>query len=341
MFSIRYRYFLAVFLGIYSSLNVLYTGGEKLFDFSIPFWILLLVLSLIVTGIWELNRLAETKIISRVTALGIRIHPLILLFLISLVSVTVVCIVALQLIYPLLQMDSQFNISHLRLLLAFGFRVNLFMHCVNAIVFYMNRAKKIQVEAEQFKKISIEARFEALRAQINPHFLFNCFNVLSTLVYKDADTSANFINQLSRVYRYLLFNQEKKVVSLEDEISFLDSYLYLIKIRFGENIVIDQHIETSARNLYVAPAVVQMLIENAIKHNIISRKKPLSISVIASGTSLVVQNTLQQKELQEPSSGLGLQNIKSRYLFLSEDPVVIEKTPSEFRVTIPLLQHER
>ena len=103
----------------------------------------------------------------------------------------------------------------------------------------MNRLKQTQLQAEEFKKISIEAKFEALRNQINPHFLFNCFNVLSTLVYRDADTSAKFIEQLSNVYRYLLDNQEKKVVPLADELKYINAYLFLLKIRFEENIAVD------------------------------------------------------------------------------------------------------
>jgi two-component system LytT family sensor kinase len=331
----------ALLLGVYSTLNVRYTGGEKLFDFPVPFWVLLVVLTVIVLAIWELNRLAESRLVPSISAKAQRIHPLIILFLISLLNVLVVCAAALQLLYPMLNMNAQFNAFHLKLLLAFGFRVNLFLHCLNAIVYYMNRLKKTQVEAEQLKKISIEARFEVLRGQINPHFLFNCFNVLSTLVYKDADMSAKFISQLSNVYRYLLFNQEKKVVTLQEELSFLESYLFLIKIRFGENIIIEQRIEPNLRLLFVAPAVLQMLIENAIKHNVVSKKVPLKILILAQGKSIVVINNLQVKQVQEESSQVGLKNIQSRYLFLTDEAVYIEKSESQFKVRIPLLEQEK
>lgn len=231
----------------------------------------------------------------------------------------------------------QLNNSHLTLLMVFGFRVNLFLNCLNAIVYYMNRLKKTQLEAEQLKKISIEAQFEALRNQINPHFLFNCFNVLSTLVYKDADTSAKFIAQLSTVYRYLLFNQEKKVVQLKDELDFLDAYLFLLKIRFGENIVVKNTIAPDGEKFFMAPAVLQMLIENAIKHNIVSKKYPLHIRLFSENGCIVVSNTLQEKEVKELSTQVGLRNITSRYLFLSNEPVKIFKTDKEFTVKIPLL----
>ena len=195
-----------------------------------------------------------------------------------------------------------------------------------------------EVRAEQFEKDSIEARFEALRSQINPHFLFNCLNALSNLVYKDADTSARFIAQLSNVYRYLLYSQERKIVSLQEELEFIDSYLYLLKIRFGENIFISKHITTDAEKFHIAPATLQMLIENAIKHNVVSGKLPLKISIISCTGSITVSNTLQEKHVKDPSAYIGLKNIKKRYEFLSSKPVEIVKTENEFIVKVPLVQ---
>jgi two-component system, LytTR family, sensor kinase len=246
----------------------------------------------------------------------------------------------MEILYPILKMPMQLNNGHLTLLMAFGFRVNLFLNCLNAIVYYMNQLKKTQLEAEQLKKISIEAQFEALRNQINPHFLFNCFNVLSTLVYKDADTSAKFIAQLSTVYRYLLFNQEKKVVPLRDELEFLEAYLFLLKIRFGENLVVENRISHDGEKFFMAPAVLQMLIENAIKHNVVSKKNPLHIRLFSENGWIVVSNTLQEKEVKELSTQVGLRNIMSRYLFLSHEEVQILKNGEEFTVKIPLLQVE-
>jgi LytS/YehU family sensor histidine kinase len=202
----------------------------------------------------------------------------------------------------------------------------------------MNRLKKSELQAEQLKKESIEAQFEVLRNQINPHFLFNCFNVLSSLVYKDADTSAKFIAQLSNVYRYLLYNQEKKIVQLKEELSFIDSYLFLLKIRFGDNIEIENSIDTESQDLYVAPAVLQMLIENAIKHNVVSRKNPLHVRINSINGFIVVTNNLQEKEMKEESTQIGLRNIQNRYEFLSNEKVLIEKSEKEFKVSVPLLQ---
>ncbi len=338
MFGVRYRYFFILALSVYSYVNIRYTVGDKLFDFPISQVVLFLALALVVLAVWELNRFAESRLDKISSFFRKRIHPLILLFGISLLNVGVVCFLVMEGLYAVLSMPVQVNTAHLTLLMAFGFRVNLFLNCINAIVYYMNKLKKTQVEAEQFKKISVEARFEALRNQINPHFLFNSFNVLSTLVYKDQDTAARFIEQLSNVYRYLLYNQERKVVPLKDELAFIESYIYLLKIRFGENLSVKNEITRNGEQFYVAPAVLQMLIENAIKHNVVSRKNPLEIVLRSENGSIEVTNNLQEKEIKEESTLTGLKNIQDRYLFLTERQVKIEKSHSRFTVKIPLLE---
>ncbi|MBK8289880.1 MAG: histidine kinase [Flammeovirgaceae bacterium] len=337
MFSYRYRYGFIFLLSLYSFINIEVTVGSRLFDFDLTWYYLFGVLALVVLGIWELNRLAEIKILIGKEK---RVHPLILLFLVSFLSVLVSSTVALYALYLSLDRPLQLNFDHWKLLLAFGFRVNLFLNCINAIVFFMNRLKKVQLEAEQLKKQTIEAQFEALRNQINPHFLFNCFNVLSTLVHKNADASAKFINQLSQVYRYLLYNQEKKIVSLTEELAFIASYTYLLQTRFSDHLVVENKISELSENAMVPPASLQMLIENAIKHNVASKKLPLTISLEHKDGYLIVSNSLQKKEIAEESTKIGLKNIISRYKLLSDQPVEIMKTDSKFIVKLPVLHLE-
>lgn len=340
LFSYRFRYFIILLLSVYSFLNIYFTVGEKLFDFQIPGIYIFAVLTAVVTGVWELNRFAEIYSL-RWTSARKKINPLIIVFLVSLVNVVVVSTVALALLYVALGQAVPVDFAHITLLSVFGFRVNLFLNCVNAIVYYMNRYRQSQVEAEQLKKVSVEAQFEALRNQINPHFLFNCFNVLSTLVYKDAETSARFIAQLSHVYRYLLYNQEKKVVPLKEELAFTESYFFLLSIRFGDNIVIRNRFGVPGEELFIAPAVLQMLVENAIKHNVVSRKNPLTVELFRLHDMLVVSNTLQEKEVREESSRIGLKNIIERYRLLTDRPVEVIRTEKAFTVKVPLLYVEQ
>lgn len=323
-------------LAVYSYLNIHYTVGDKLFDSPVPAIQLFGILTFVVFGIWELNRFAEMIALKRPGQFQ-KINPLIIVFVLSLVNVLLVSSIALVILDFFPGMNVRFNMDYILLLSAFGFRINLFLNCINAIVFYMNRYNQSQVEAEQLKKVSVEAQFEALRNQINPHFLFNCFNALSSLVYKDADTSAKFISQLASVYRYLLYNQEKKVVPLAEELAFMESYFYLLIIRFGENIVIQNRISEDIHNRYVPPAVLQMLVENAIKHNVVSKKHPLLIELFQEKDYIVISNNLQEKGVKEDSTKVGIRNIIQRYRLLSDRPVEVIRADKSFVVKIPLL----
>lgn len=341
MFGVKFRYLFILLLTVYSYFNILFTVGDNLLAKEYSGFFLFLALGLVVFFLWELSRLAEWGLEHWRNKFLAKIHPLILLFLASMILVVIACAGSLLILDLILGLPIVLDYQHTKLLFAFGFRVNLFLHCLNAIVFFMNKLKKAQLEAEQLKKISVEAQFEALRNQINPHFMFNCFNVLSTLVYKDPDVSANFISQISNVYRYLLHSQERKLVSLKDELTFVESYLYLLQIRYGENLIVQKDLgPTDPEEYYVAPASLQMLIENAIKHNIISKSHPLKIHLYSKHEMMVVSNNLQEKQVKEESTKRGLLNIQNRYRLLTDDVVKIEKTISEFKVEIPLLQIE-
>jgi hypothetical protein len=193
------------------------------------------------------------------------------------------------------------------------------------------------VFAEQLKKENIAARYESLKNQVNPHFLFNSLNALTNLVYEDQEKAVKFIKQLSEVYRYVLDTREKEIVSLSAELEFLKSYVFLQQIRFGEKLKIDMQVNPD--NQFIAPLALQMLIENAIKHNVVSEADPLHVTIFIEGKYLVVSNNIQKKNsMGEPSSGIGLENIRKRYEFLSMDPVIIHQDEKYFNVRLPLIQ---
>ncbi len=196
--------------------------------------------------------------------------------------------------------------------------------------------RDLAVEHEKLKVESMASRFASLKAQVNPHFLFNSLNVLSGLVYQDADLSAQFIKKLSEVYRYVLDRQEEELVSLSEELEFVASVVFLQKIRFGENLKVS--IDISANEAYyVPPVALQMLLENAIKHNAITTEKPLEIQLKTEGDYLVVSNTLQPKMTMKDSLGIGLENIRRRYGFLTNKPVEVIPTDGAFIVKLPLI----
>jgi LytS/YehU family sensor histidine kinase len=193
--------------------------------------------------------------------------------------------------------------------------------------------RQTAIDAEKFKQESTLAKFESLRNQVNPHFLFNSLNALTNLVYEDPDKAAKFIKQLSEVYRYLLETRDKEVVQLDEEEKFLKSYLYLQEIRFGSKLTISVSLDDS--ECMVAPLALQMLVENAIKHNEISEEHPLHIRLFVEPGFVVVENNLQPKRiLGEESPGVGLENICKRYEFLTDQKVQVSKNGT-FAVRLP------
>lgn len=211
---------------------------------------------------------------------------------------------------------------------------------VSAIVHgrnFLSGWKQTLLEAETLKKEQAIAQYETLKNQVNPHFLFNSLNVLTTLVHKDADVAEQFIIQLSKVYRYILESRAQEIISLEEEMRNLEAYVFLMKIRFGGNFIFDNQLTAKTNGFKIAPLTLQMLVENALKHNEISKLHPLSIVVFLEDNCIVVRNNLQLKTNQNDSTGIGLSNIKSRYEFLSSQPVSIWETDEFFTVKIPLI----
>ncbi len=186
---------------------------------------------------------------------------------------------------------------------------------------------------------NIISQFETLKSQVNPHFLFNSLNVLSSLIFIDQERAANFVRQLSRVYRYVLDHKDMDTISLKEELPFIESYIFLLKTRFDQNLSVDIDISAEKQNFKVAPMVIQLLVENAIKHNVISKRKPLKVILSTSDNEgyLTVSNNLQLKSSTERSSSIGLTNIQKRYDYLSNKKIEILDDGEFFKVKIPLL----
>jgi two-component system LytT family sensor kinase len=193
------------------------------------------------------------------------------------------------------------------------------------------------VEIEHHKTQVMQAQLQNLKSQINPHFLFNNMSVLSSLVYKDQDKAVDFINQLSKVYRYLLDNKDNELVTLEEELAFIRSYTYLLQIRFDTNIKFEIDIPTSAMRWLLPPMAIQILVENVIKHNEISEAQPLLIRIKTENDILTISNNLQLRSQTEPSCKTGLKNISDRYMYFTHKLIEISENHNSFTVKIPLL----
>jgi LytS/YehU family sensor histidine kinase len=198
--------------------------------------------------------------------------------------------------------------------------------------------RELSIRQEKMRNEILVSRYEVLKNQVNPHFMFNGLNALSSLVYEDQDLAVKYIDQLSKVFRYVLQAGQKEVVTVGEEIETVNSYIFLQKIRFGDNLIVELDLDNVSEKYFLAPLVIQMLIENAIKHNEITSDNPLTVSLLIENEYLVVSNNLQLKnsDLHE-STEMGLTNIKARYQSLSNNKVLIDETTTSFKVSIPLI----
>jgi hypothetical protein len=219
-----------------------------------------------------------------------------------------------------------------------GMLVTLIILSMEVSVLFFGNWKKSLVEVEKYKAESLQAQLKNLKDQVNPHFLFNNLSVLSSLVYINQDKAVDFINQLSKVYRYVLDNKDNELVTLETEIAFIRSYAYLFQIRFDKNIEFHFDISENCYRLLIPPMALQILVENAIKHNEISSEKPLKVCVVAFEDELVVKNNFQLRSNPEPGSNTGLKNICDRYKHFTDRTIQVTQTAEAFEVKIPLLK---
>jgi sensor histidine kinase YesM len=192
-------------------------------------------------------------------------------------------------------------------------------------------------QAEKLKVEMLAYKYESLRNQINPHFLFNSLNVLSDLVYDDQALAVKFIRQLSDLFRYVLDSRDKELVPLSEELDFIESFTFLLKTRFEEKLKIELDVKANPEE-YIVPMTLQLLIENAVKHNEVSEAFPLRISIRKSGDYLEVENNLQPKSAGDDSKKTGLKNITQQFAFFSEKPIKIISSDERYLVRVPILK---
>ena len=203
-----------------------------------------------------------------------------------------------------------------------------------------SRMRSMEIKAEQLMKENAVARFEALKNQVSPHFLFNSLNILSSLVHVDANLSEKFIDQLSKAYRYILEQKDNETVPLKTELDFLNSYAFLLKIRFENKFDVKVSVtDKDAEKYRIAPLTLQLLIENCVKHNRMSEIQPLVILISIDDEYLVATNPVRPRAEGETmaSTGIGLANIRNRYQLLTKKPVQVEQNDGQFTVKIPLI----
>lgn len=218
--------------------------------------------------------------------------------------------------------------------------VTAFISTIYEAVFFINLWKQGIAANSALQKAHVESQLESLKNQVNPHFLFNSLNTLAGIIPEDPASAVVFVQKLSLVYRCILELRQRTLVPLQEELDCLDNYLYLLRTRFGDNLVAEISITADARQKFVVPMALQMLVENAVKHNVASNRRPLRILITDLPETLVVSNPLQPKSSEENGTGMGLSNIDDRYNLVCGKRIRVEQTEEKFEVQIPLLTVE-
>lgn len=215
----------------------------------------------------------------------------------------------------------------------------ILMITLEALIFF-NDSKDSKAKAENLEKELSQIKFEVLKNQINPHFMFNSLNVLSGLIDNDVTKAQQFVDEFSLIYRYVLETIEKPLVTLKEELKFVRSYIFLQQMRYGENLSIDVNIPADLLNMLLPPLSLQIVLENAIKHNVINETKPLKIEIYHDKNWLLVRNNIQAKISSTYSSGLGQKNMTKRYAMISDLLPEFIVEAKHYVVKLPLIENE-
>ncbi len=232
----------------------------------------------------------------------------------------------------------EFSFHDFKAGLLVGLSVNLIFETLYEADYMLEKYKESVQEKETFQQLSVAQEFDALKSQVNPHFLFNCFNTLSSLIGEDKQKAETFLNELSKVYRYLLRNNEDGLSTVENEVKFIRSYYKLLQTRHGDavrlNIQIDKRYDP-----YLLPSLsLQLLVENVVKHNILSKENPQVIDIFTTaGNKLVVNNNLKRRTAKAPSNKVGLENIRAKYQLLKQSGYQVMEDEKNFTVVLPLI----
>lgn len=242
------------------------------------------------------------------------------------------------LIFKLLLTQDPPDMAQITTMNALGTLILLPTISINFGIQFLKNWKNAQLASEEFQKESIKAELEALKNHLDPHFLFNNLNILSSLISKDQKLSQSYLEKFAEVYRIILQSSSEELVALHEELDFISAYMYLLQIRFEDTIQLDINIEPENKQYYLPPLTLQMLIENAIKHNVITEIRPLKMSIECRDQYLVIKNNLQEKKVAaRNSSKTGIKNIERRYSYFTNKQVKVFRNEQSFIVKVPLI----
>jgi two-component system LytT family sensor kinase len=261
--------------------------------------------------------------------------------LFSFLAVSIYIIIAdalMRLFFDHFYPELDWGVKSLPLNLLKNFFISILVAMVYELTYFYGRWNQANLETEQLKTQNIASQLESLKNQISPHFLFNSLNTLAAIIPENHEQAVRFTEKLSEVYRYILQYKNRELVELKTELEFIESYLFLLKIRYPENLFVEFSINQQHKKKHVAPLTLQILVENCIKHNVISKSDPLTVKIYTDkGGNIVVENKLLLKTIAKNSTKTGLENIKKRYQYLTDESVEIVDNSANFIVSVPLI----
>ena len=218
------------------------------------------------------------------------------------------------------------------------FFISVVVMLSSQLLYLSEKQQRTALEIKSLMAENMRTRFSALKNQMDPHFLFNSLNTLNSLIKIDADKAQEYVQQLSFVFRYTL--QNKEVITLEEELRFTRAYCALMRIRYGDSLGFEEKIDGKYDNWLIVPLSIQTLVENAIKHNVVSNKQPLTITIATGHESISISNPIQLKKEAESGEGIGLTNLAERYRLMWKKEITVNQTSDRFEITIPLIIYE-
>jgi sensor histidine kinase YesM len=232
----------------------------------------------------------------------------------------------------------QLNMNQYAWCLLIGIFCNILATTLNEGAAFFEKWRKLVDEAENLKKENLQSQLEGLKGQVNPHFLFNSLNSLSSLISEDPEKAEIFLDEMSKVYRYLLRTNEEGLTTLDSEMNFIYSYFHMLKTRYGDGLDMETKIDNHYLNYQIPPLTLQMLVENAVKHNMILKDNPLKILIMTTNSGrLIVSNNLQRKDRMVSSNKVGLTNIVNKYRLMKKEEISVRDDGKEFAVVVPLI----
>lgn len=317
----------SLFIGVLASipkiLQLQITGFELLTDAGIAF---IFSLTLSYYNIYNLPKFSGGPLNRKFFSIRLLRSLLIgILFMVLLVVIH-------QFLFPAYPFGSMLMMYQFR-----GILINLTIYMFLHLLYQSHQTQLIGVELERIKADNLGAQYELLKQQVNPHFLFNSLNTLKSMVDIGDRHSSDFILKLSDFYRFTLENRKLNLIPLPEELEILNAYMYLLKARFEDGISLHMEIDKAHEQSLIPPFTLQLLVENCIKHNVLSLEEPLEIRLYSAENHLVVENRLNLKKVPEASTQMGLENINQRYLHLLNQKIEIERGQETFKIKLPVI----